>query len=411
MQSFRNENLQNIKSVFTEKTGVRLPRKAPRRVLKTALIAAAILTLCFTVTAFAAEIFSMNDALALSSRYEGDGIVSITVENRSDKDLILQPQLKLMLWSTGEEISPLSSAPLLQETAISPHTERTITLDLSSAYDVAALEEPLTNDHYYFLLTNNHFLFGHDWMCSVDFAENIYTPPVYPDAAAPVDVNVALKEEIEAQLLPFFDCGDLDMMERRDNAKAYFEVCQELFSALDGNVVSPVSPLIMVDDAPSDVIFDETVPAENQRQLTSLHHYVLDGYNLPVGASEDESALVIGTFVPRHKGDTDGGADIPLIYIFTYEKEDITSPEDLTLIHGQLVTFAELEAHKVFEDDTYVCYNATDLFYTDLANHVEGILSGRTDVYYDAEIEARMESVHRYYSDPDVLRDSLHIQD
>ena len=99
MNSFRKSNLQNIKNIFEEKTGVEL-ESAPvwRYPIKKYVVIAAVLVCSFTMTAFAASLFSSlsGDDLSLSSTYEGNGIVSIQVENKSDKDLNFQKQLKLM---------------------------------------------------------------------------------------------------------------------------------------------------------------------------------------------------------------------------------------------------------------------------------------------------------------------------
>ncbi len=124
--------------------------------------------------------------MGFSAAYEGHGIVFIVVENRSDKALAFQPKLKLMRWSTGEEIAPTSDDVVFTGTKIAANSSRTMTIDLSRAYDIRALEEPLTDDNYYFVLTNNNFLFGQDWMCTVNFSKpvvtaNVLIPPVQAD--------------------------------------------------------------------------------------------------------------------------------------------------------------------------------------------------------------------------------------
>ena len=51
-----------------------------------------------------------------------------------------------------------------------------MTINLSLAYDIQLLETPLENgDHYYLVLTNNGFLLGQDWHCSVNFSGNRQT--------------------------------------------------------------------------------------------------------------------------------------------------------------------------------------------------------------------------------------------
>lgn len=116
-----------------------------------------------------------------------------------------------------------------------------------------------------------------------------------------------------------------------------------------------------------------------------------------------ESALVLSAYVPQHKGEVDGGAEVPLLYFFTYSVDDIQSLEDYAFIHGQIITFEQLEQYKVYEDDQYVCYEVTDLFYTNLRQHVESIISQRSDIYFDEQVWERVENIYTYYKDRDVL--------
>ena len=53
---------------------------------------------------------------------------------------------------------------------IEPRSQGVVSIDISEGYDVKAVEENLPEgDWYYFVLTNNNFAFGQDWMCSFDF--------------------------------------------------------------------------------------------------------------------------------------------------------------------------------------------------------------------------------------------------
>ena len=99
MDSFNRTNLQNIKNIFEEKTGVDLDMgRQHRHPIKSAMLIAAVLICSLTTTAFAVSLFSSlsGDDLSLSATYAGDGVVSIYIENRSDKKLSFQKQLKLM---------------------------------------------------------------------------------------------------------------------------------------------------------------------------------------------------------------------------------------------------------------------------------------------------------------------------
>ena len=94
MDAFGKQNLQNIRTIFRQKTGVNLHPVKNRFVpVKMAGIMVAILICGFSMTAFAWNIFSSlrGDELSLSASYQGDGIVSIQVENKSDKQLNFQP--------------------------------------------------------------------------------------------------------------------------------------------------------------------------------------------------------------------------------------------------------------------------------------------------------------------------------
>lgn len=136
-------------------------------------LAAVLIALLFTMTAFAYSLFSglSGDELSLSTLYKGNGIVEITVENQSNKELKFTNTVKLEQWSTNREILRLTQ----EMPAINPSETKTITIDLS-VYDISLLETPLVGtDWYYFVLTNNNFLHGYDWMASVTFAEPINT--------------------------------------------------------------------------------------------------------------------------------------------------------------------------------------------------------------------------------------------
>lgn len=63
---------------------------------------------------------------------------------------------------------------------IEAHSEGTIVIDLSEGYNIAELEGPLpSGDWYYLVLTNNNFVFGQDWMCGIDFDENLSNTVIY----------------------------------------------------------------------------------------------------------------------------------------------------------------------------------------------------------------------------------------
>ena len=135
----------------------------PRPAVRTLLIAA-LIALILAVPGCAKFLFSPlnGDELSLGGTYRGNGIVTVEVKNGSDKELKFQKQLKLMCWETSEEVEKQGGEVIFQNTEFAPHTEGTMVVDISAAYDVAALEQ--SSELYYFVLTNNDFLFGHDWM-------------------------------------------------------------------------------------------------------------------------------------------------------------------------------------------------------------------------------------------------------
>ena len=405
MDSFNKTNLQNIKDIFEEKTGVALETRRRRQPIKAAMLVAAVLVCSLTMTAFAVSLFSSlsGDDLSLSATYEGNGIVTIQVANKSDKDLSFQRQLKLMRWSTGKEVEPVSDTIVFDGTEFEAHTNGVMTVDLSKAYDMDFLEQPLADDNYYFVLTNNNFMFGQDWMCFVTFAEPIKTVVDDPIPVTPVEADKELVAQIMEELQPYFENYYTDIADRRNHADNYLVKCQELLATLDRDIVASEASPLAIDGLNPDVVFDKTAPLETQHWLTGLHEHTLDGYGIPVGSAEGESALVLSAYVPQHKGEVDGGAEVPLLYFFTYSVDDIQSPEDYAFIHGQIITFEQLEQYKVYEDDQYVCYEVTDLFYTNLRQHVESIISQRSDIYFDEQVWERVENIYTYYKDRDVL--------
>lgn len=361
MDSFNKTNLQNIKDIFEEKTGVALETRRRRQPIKAAMLVAAVLVCSLTMTAFAVSLFSSlsGDDLSLSATYEGNGIVTIQVANKSDKDLSFQRQLKLMRWSTGKEVEPVSDTIVFDGTEFEAHTNGVMTVDLSKAYDMDFLEQPLADDNYYFVLTNNNFMFGQDWMCFVTFAEPIKTVVDDPIPVTPVEADKELVAQIMEELQPYFENYYTDIADRRNHADNYLVKCQELLATLDRDIVASEASPLAIDGLNPDVVFDKTAPLETQHWLTGLHEHTLDGYGIPVGSAEGESALVLSAYVPQHKGEVDGGAEVPLLYFFTYSVDDIQSPEDYAFIHGQIITFEQLEQYKVYEDDQYVCYEVT----------------------------------------------------
>ena len=105
----------------------------------------------------------------------------------------------------------------------------------------------------------------------------------------------------------------------------------------------------------------------------------------------------------------DGGRAIPLSFIFTYQKSDIESAEDLVFIRGRFLTFAQLEEHKVYEDADFVSYEVTHLFYSDRDAYIAAMLAQNPDVYFDESIERRLHNMMDIYTDNERLSEMLYI--
>ena len=75
------------------------------------------------------------------------------------------------------------------------------------------------------------------------------------------------------------------------------------------------------------------------------------------------------------------------------------------------MTFAALEPCKIYEDDRYVCYNVTNIFYSDLDQYVKDFVDTRGDVYFDETIRQRVQNIYTYYTDKEILREQLYYMD
>ena len=406
MRSFSEENYRNIQSLFTEKTGVPLRKRRAARAVPFALVAA-VLAALLTVTALAADLFSplAGDELALGAVYEGGGVVSVHVENRSDKELKFQKQLRLLRWDTSEEIAPKRGAAVrFANTAFAPHTEGVMTLDLSRAYDLEALDEPLAQGGYYLVLTNSNFVFGQDWICFIHAAAPEETgETAEPTAAplAPAETDAELTARVEETLRPFFAMTG-DVAQRRARNAEYYAACAELLAPLGTRVARPAPSDIVIGDAEEGVIFDSAAPADMQHLLTGENYTTLDAYGLPVGGAPGEEALVLSALVAQREGDTDGGAPIPVVYLFTYFREDVENA-DYLFVHGQLVPLSEVEDRRVYEDERYVCYELSAYFYTDVQTHAETLCAQRGDVCWNDAARLRVQKIYDYYTSTDTL--------
>lgn len=402
MDSFTKANLQNIKLRFEQETGAKLTVRRRRPAIRTAVVLAAVLICLATAAAASTGLFSAlsGDDLGFSAIYEGDGIVSIRVENRSGKTLQFQKQLKLTRWSAGEPLTPVGPVRF-ENTEIAPHSREVMTVDLSDAYDLGLLEQPLADDHYYLTLTNNNFVFGQDWMCSVDFAAPISTPAQSP---APAPVDPAAREAAEESLRFYFEANTTDPVVRRAMSGQYENAYTKLFDALGATVVPSLSPVLpgnRIDTSTSfpcvkvfdnSLLFDETVPASEQHLLVSCRWTSMDTH-FKLLAGQGEYAYELGAYFSDQW--------LPLLYIFTYEADSVTD-DSFTFLYGQLYSFADLEQYKVYADDRYICYEVSPLIYSDLRVYAEAYAAER-GIELTGQDWQRIRNICGYYTDKETL--------
>lgn len=421
MKRMSKRNLQNIRCRFEEKAGVDLnPRHRQQAASAGRLwILAAAVVACLAFAGFAIPMFSSldGDELALTGTYEGDGIVSVRVENRSDKQLNFQKQTKLMRWVTAEEMPRLKGKVLFENTAFAPRSEGIMTIDLSAAYDISALEES-HGEWFYLVLTNNNFLFGQDWMCSVNFDGPEPAPETEPEkeTVPSVAAQEQVLKQVEEELRFYFQesyAGEL-MAFNGPNFQ-YQQKVEELLARFDGTVVPALSPVAMVGGPsvfldpepimgkpPEGVLFDDTVPEEQQYLLILSDWTYTDAYGRMV-ATANEKAWAQTVMLPQYAGQTDGGIALPLIFLFVYDAEQAL-PENYAFIYGGLHSFAELEECKVLQDDHYAIYDATELIYTDVDIWLEDFLKTHPDVYCDEQIRRRVRNVYDFYQNWENIR-------
>lgn len=406
MDHIKKHNVYNIKRSFQRKTGTRLisayaspgRMEAPqRRVLRPALLVALIAVLGLSLMAFAWPLFSPldGDALVLHATYEGDGIVSIQVENRSHKELEFQPQIKLFHWITGEEVSQLGQVRF-EGTTVSPNSTQTMTLDLSEAYDMEALEQAASWDNYYILLTNADFIFGQEWKCSVSFGQE--TGKLENSDGPAYCLDPAILENIDQELRFYFEDDYMGLFAANPLHYDYLQKVEEYLLRCGKTVVYSVDGGLLAESVPDGIIFDETVAPELQYTLQAQHFTLHDAFGKFVAAGAHEAFQMLGVYLPAYEGSDDESWILPLVYLATYAKSDVVTGEEVAFIHGQLVSFSDLADCLVYEDQEYLCYNVTSLFYTDLQDYVENVVGMDPDYYYyEATFFTRIENFYNYF--------------
>lgn len=407
MGKMTRHNLDNIKHRFEQQTGTRLPEKNVIPV-RTVVLLAAVLAVGMMLAAFTYPLFTPlnDDALALDGTYLGHGIVSVHVENRSDKVLTFT-DVRLYSWNDGE-VTPIPGGKVtILDPKVEPHGEGVLTVDLSEAYDIAYLETTAPGkpkqSWYYLLLTNNDFLFGHDWICSFHFVEAEPAVEETRPSRKPQSVNL---EGIPEDLRFYFEKPYYDVVPAfNEQHFAYQQKVQELLLRTEGTFVRPVDPMLLVEPPETGVVFDETIPEEEQYRLVHQGHFSLDGYRRMVGSAfsgvTSDFSLQLGGTVPQEEGETDGAA-IPLIYLLTYDAQAVTQEKAYGFVCGRILYFDELEENRVYSDEAYVVYDLTELFYADLDAYIDAFVSGNS-LYCDESCRQRLHNIRDYYQTRDNL--------
>ena len=403
MNRMQKHNLYHIKRNIEKKTGTRLisagskeeaafaGQAAPRKRLPRVALIAAVITVFLTLTAFAVTIFSTwaGDSLTISASYYGNGIVWVEITNQSDKDLELEPKMNLYYYSTQELVESTGEEPYIENLTIPANSTEKVRLDLRRTYDVEALENT-KNDFYYLQLTNDRFLLGQRWSSMVSFVVSDYVTPWYELS------DESHLEGVLPSLQSYFNNFTPDIFARWTGVFDYVELVNAELDKVDGNIVRACGTPIYFD---------------HQDWLVSSSWSTFDGYNKLLGIDDSEyyTAISVQMPCPRDDGtDTGGGWNMPLFYLYEYAKADIQSPQDYAFIHGNLLTFAEMEPYKVYDDGEYVVYEMHHLIYTDLKTYVSDMMLQRDDMYINAAIWERIERIYEHWGNKENLTGYLY---
>lgn len=178
MEKYNRKRLRNIQGIVQDKTGAVITANKRRIGYKTRqIVCLAGCLLCFIMLcAFGYMKFSdlNGDIAGFASVYQGDGRFEIIIRNDSDRELELQNNVRVMQWSISKEVEGDRKKIKMSGLTIAPHSKGIVSIDISEGYDVKRMEENLQDgDWYYFILTNNDFAFGQDWMCSFAFEKEL----------------------------------------------------------------------------------------------------------------------------------------------------------------------------------------------------------------------------------------------
>lgn len=350
------------------------------------LMLAAVLITALSLCAFTYAVFSTmaGDNLLLTATYSGNGVVLAQIENQSSKDLLLEPTARLLYYRNHTPVESTGQEPELTELKIPANSTQTVSIDFSNSYDIGMLES-LRNDYILLQLTNNGFLPGQKWTCNISFSP--YAGDYVPQYVQSDDTTCA--EGVLPSLKAYFENYTPDVFARWADTTDYFELVEAELSRVEGNIVAPSDPYLLVD------CFDYSSASQSS---------CFDGYNKILGRTESEKIRQIGVTVPNlYNGELNGTQSIPLFYLYTYAVSDIQSPDDYAFIRGNLVSFRELEEYKVYEDDQFVVYELHSFVYSDLHTYVEEMVIQNDCIYLDDAIWRRIQRFYEKYSDREYM--------
>ena len=324
-------------------------------------------------------------------------MVAISVENLSDKPLEFEPNFYLRRWKSGA-VSVDMDAVKFDNLTIAPHSEGIMRIDLSEACDVAALEEPLAEgDWYYFLLTNDRFIFGQDWMCSVNFsAEKEEQPPALEftdDYHVAPSSSEASRQNIEESLRPHFENISMDIMERRQQLYDYIAAYTELLADFEGDVVSSVSPCLPGNRLDITQPLLSVSTPDIYREDTFNRWSSIDN-DFRLLATEGEYAYIVDAILPTNDGNSN--LTVPMVFVISYEREAIRE-DAYAFVHGQLLTFAEMERYKVYEGEGKVSYEISPLIFDDPVEYVRAVVAQNWNHELDDSSVDMFVSMYEYY--------------
>ncbi|MBQ4652135.1 MAG: hypothetical protein IJB78_05410, partial [Oscillospiraceae bacterium] len=95
-------------------------------------------------------------------------------------------------------------------------------------------------------------------------------------------------------------------------------------------------------------------------------------------------------------------------YIFTYELEQTQSPESCAFVRGCFLSFEEMEQYKIYQDESYVMYEMSPLFYTELQPYIEDMLLQIHGMYMDEQIRQRIQRCYEHFSKKEVWEDIIY---